>query len=178
LTKSLRKVERLLGGDSTRTPAFVLHEPGPGDLGWVISAHGETYARDYGWGAQFEALVARIVADFASHRDPMRERAWIAEADGERVGSVFLVKADEETAKLRLLLLASEARGYGLGRRLVDKSLEFARSAGYRKATLWTNDSLVAARAIYAKVGFKLVSSEPETQFGKGTMSEIWSLAL
>ena len=117
----------------------------------MIATHGEIYAREYGWGPEFEALVARIVADFASTRDPDRERAWIAEADGERVGSIFLVKADEETAKLRLLILAPEARGLGLGRRLVEESLAFARSAAYRKVTLWTNDSLIAARAIYAK---------------------------
>jgi DNA-binding MarR family transcriptional regulator/GNAT superfamily N-acetyltransferase len=178
LSAAIGKVESLLGGERSPERTCSLREPRPGDLGWVVSAHGELYAREYGWGAEFEALVARIVADFAASHDPDRERAWIAERDGERVGSIFVVKVDEETAKLRLLLLAPEARGLGLGRRLVDESLAFARRAGYRKIALWTNDSLVAARAIYAKEGFALVASEPETLFGAGTMSETWELAL
>lgn len=178
LVAAFRKVERILGDGSAHRPVPTLREPAPGDLGWVVWAHGEIYAREYGWGSPFEALVARIVADFASGRDPRRERAWIAVAEGERVGSIFLVKADEETAKLRLLLLAPKARGLGLGRRLVEECLAFARFAGYRRVVLWTNDSLVAARSIYAKAGFAIVATEPETGFAPGTMSETWELSL
>jgi DNA-binding MarR family transcriptional regulator/GNAT superfamily N-acetyltransferase len=178
LVAAFGEVERFLGERAPRDPSISLRDPLPGDLGWVVSAHGEIYAREYGWGADFEALVARIVADFAARRDPLRERAWIAAADGLRVGSVFIVKVDDATAKLRLLLLAPEARGLGLGRRLVEEALAFARSAGYRKVVLWTNDSLAAARSIYAKLGFSLVASEKETIFAADTMSETWEKVL
>jgi DNA-binding MarR family transcriptional regulator/GNAT superfamily N-acetyltransferase len=176
LAEAMKSIEDLLGG-SPRAP-IALRDPLPGDLGWVISAHGELYAREYGYGPGFEALVARIVADFASSRDGERERAWIAAREGRRLGSIFLVKADEETAKLRLLLLAPEARGLGLGRRLVEECLAFARAAGYRRVALWTNEALVAARAIYAKAGFALVSSAPDPMFADGSLSETWELEL
>lgn len=177
LASAMRKIESILGG--VQEPAsIVIREPEPGDLGWVVSAHGEIYGREYGWGVELERIVARIIADFAAGHDPARERAWIAELDGERIGSIFLVKADEETAKLRLLILAQGARGRGLGKRLVDECLAFARSAGYRRVRLWTSDALTAARAIYAKAGFVLVSSKPETNFGQGAMSETWELSL
>jgi DNA-binding MarR family transcriptional regulator/GNAT superfamily N-acetyltransferase len=178
LIEAFKSVERVLNQAAPEPPPFILREPGPGDLGWVIAAHGEIYSREYGWGPEFEALVARIVADYAASRDPARERAWIAWAEGRRCGSVFLMKVDEATARLRLLILAPEARGFGLGRRLVDECLTFASSVGYKKIVLWTNDSLVAARTIYAKVGFRLVASEPETTFGAGTKSETWELEL
>jgi len=178
LVAAFATVERLLGAPAPEKPPVSLEEPGPGDLGWVVLAHGEIYSREYVWGAEFEALVARIVADFASCHDPERERAWIARAEGRRLGSVFLVRVDESTAKLRLLLLTPEARGLGLGRRLVDECLAFARAAGYARVVLWTNETLTAARAIYAKAGFRLAASEPETKFGTGTMSETWELAL
>jgi DNA-binding MarR family transcriptional regulator/GNAT superfamily N-acetyltransferase len=178
LVDSMRRIETILDGRPPEPPTIMLREPEPGDLGWVVSAHGELYQREYGWGPEFEALVARIVADFAARRERERERAWIALRGGTRVGSIFLVKVDDEIAKLRLLLLAPEARGTGLGRRLVEECLAFAREVGYSKVVLWTNSSLAAARAIYAKAGFALVASEPERQFGVGTMSETWELSL
>jgi DNA-binding MarR family transcriptional regulator/GNAT superfamily N-acetyltransferase len=176
LIRSMRRVESILGG-SPESAAFVIREPRPGDLGWVVAAHAEIYSREYGYGPEFEALVARIVADFASRRGAARERCWIADRDGEAVGSVFLVELDEATAKLRLLILDPSARGQGLGRRLVDECLAFARSAGYRKVVLWTNSELAAARGIYAAAGFALVSSEPDPMFPAG-LGENWELAL
>jgi DNA-binding MarR family transcriptional regulator/GNAT superfamily N-acetyltransferase len=178
LVEALKTVERILGGEAAEPWSCALREPGPGDMGWVISAHGEIYTREYGRGPEFEALVARIVADFASSHDPVREKAWIAWAEGRRVGSVFLVQVDQDTAKLRLLILAPQARGHGLGKRLVEECIAFAGSVGYSKLVLWTNDSLVAARSIYAKAGFRIVASEPELNFGQGTRSETWELEL
>jgi GNAT superfamily N-acetyltransferase len=151
----------------------------PGDLGWVLQAHGELYAAEYGWGLDYEGLVARIVADFAENFDPELEAAWIAEQDGVRVGSVFCVRGpDAATAKLRLLLLDPAARGQGLGGRLVDTCLDFARAAGYKRMVLWTNDPLVAARNIYLKRGFVLTSEEPHTLFGEGLLSQTYELDL
>lgn len=151
----------------------------PGDLGWVIQAHGELYAAEYGWGLEYEALVARIVADFGETYDPQLEAAWIAEHDGERIGSVFCVRGpDEATAKLRLLLLHPSGRGQGLGGRLVDTCLDFARKAGYKRMVLWTNDPLVAARHIYLARGFKLTEEEPHDLFGEGLLSQTYELDL
>jgi GNAT superfamily N-acetyltransferase len=144
----------------------------------VLRAHAEIYGREYGYGPDFEALVARIVADFASSRDPARERCWIADRDGEPVGSIFLVKVDEATAKLRLLALEPSARGFGLGRRLVDECIRFARAAGYGKLVLWTNSELAAARGIYSAAGFSLISSAPDPMFADGSLAETWELAL
>jgi GNAT superfamily N-acetyltransferase len=151
----------------------------PGDLGWVLQAHGELYAAEYGWGLDYEGLVARIVADYAENLDPRLEAAWIAEHEGERVGSVFCVRGpDEGTAKLRLLLLHPSTRGQGLGGRLVDTCLAFAREAGYKRMVLWTNDPLVAARHIYLNRGFKLTGEEPHTLFGSGLLSQYYELDL
>ncbi|MEV8379122.1 GNAT family N-acetyltransferase [Kribbella sp. NPDC056861] len=151
----------------------------PGDLGWVVQAHGELYGAEYGWGMEYEALVAQIVADFGKDHDPTRETAWIAEHEGERVGSVFCVRGpDESTAKLRLLLLHPSSRGQGLGARLVDTCLAFAREAGYRRMVLWTNDPLVAARHIYLARGFELTSEEPHDLFGSGLLSQNYELVL
>ncbi|GAB3837590.1 GNAT family N-acetyltransferase [Micromonospora andamanensis] len=151
----------------------------PGDLGWVVMAHGETYAQQFGWGTDFEALVATIVADYASGHDPSREAAWIAEADGERVGSVFLVAGDEPgTAKLRVLLVTPKARGLGLGTRLVEQCLTFARQVGYRQVVLWTNDNLDSARRIYQAAGFSLIDERPHQNFGDGLVEQTWSLIL
>ena len=150
----------------------------PGDLGWVVMAHGEQYAAEFGWDTDFEALVARIVADFAAGADPRREAAWIAERDGERVGCVFCVAADESTAQLRILLVTPAARGEGLGARLTRECLDFARAAGYERMRLWTNHPLVAARRIYLAEGFGLVAEEPHTSFGVHLVGQVYERPL
>ncbi|MGC3861950.1 GNAT family N-acetyltransferase [Micromonospora chersina] len=150
----------------------------PGDLGWVVLAHGETYAAEFGWDTSFEALVARIVADYAAGHDPAREAAWIAELDGERVGCVFCVAADEQTAQLRILLVDPAARGRRLGGRLVDECLAFARRAGYARIRLWTNHPLVAARGIYLSRGFRLVQEEPHHSFGTDLTGQVYEREL
>jgi GNAT superfamily N-acetyltransferase len=150
----------------------------PGDLGWVVMAHGELYNREYGWDTSFEALVARIVADYANDHDDAREAAWIAEVDGRRAGCVFCVAADERTAQLRILLVDPAARGHGLGARLVDECLDFARGAGYKRMKLWTNDPLVAARHIYLSRGFTLVEEEPHHSFGADMTGQVYELDL
>jgi len=157
----------------------VIRELGlPGDLGWVVMAHGEQYAAEFGWDASFEALVARIVADYASDHQPGREAAWIAEHAGRRVGCVFCVRKDDETAQLRILLVTPEGRGSGLGQRLVDRAIEFARAAGYRRMVLWTNDPLAAARRIYLDRGFRLVDEERHHSFGVDLVGQNYALAL
>jgi GNAT superfamily N-acetyltransferase len=150
----------------------------PGDLGWVIMAHGEMYAEEFGWDTEFEALVARIVADYAASRDPRREAAWIAELDGQRVGCVFVVAKDADTAQLRILLVDPVARGQHLGRRLVGECVEFARRAGYRRMVLWTNEPLAAARQIYLAAGFSLVSEERHHSFGVDLTGQYYQLDL
>lgn len=150
----------------------------PGDLGWVVQAHGEIYAAEFGWDQDFEALVARIVADYAAGRDPAREAAWIAEQDGRRVGCVFCVAADPDTAQLRILLVDPVARGQRLGARLTRLCVEFARAAGYRRVRLWTNHPLVAARRIYTEVGFTLVQSDRHHSFGVDLVGEVYELDL
>jgi len=149
-----------------------------GDLGWVVMAHGEVYADEFGWDTGFEALVARIVADYATAHDPAREAAWLAEIDGRRVGCVFCVAADETTAQLRILLVHPDGRGHGLGGRLVDTCLQFARDAGYARMRLWTNDPLKAARAIYRKRGFTLTGEEPHHSFGVDLVGQHYELDL
>lgn len=150
----------------------------PGDLGWVIERHGTRYWEEFRWDASFETLVAGIAAAFAAEHDPARERCWIAELDGERVGCVFLVRASDTVAKLRLLLVEPQARGLGVGGLLVDECMRFARAAGYRTLTLWTNDVLVAARRIYTRAGFQLIASEAYQRFGHDLVSETWELKL
>jgi GNAT superfamily N-acetyltransferase len=151
----------------------------PGDLGWVVMAHGETYASEFGWDASFEALVARIVADYAAAHDPAREAAWIAELDGDRVGCVFCVSGeDDQTAKLRILLVDAKARGNRLGRRLVDACIAFARGAGYERIVLWTNDPLTAAARVYLAAGFALTGEEPHHSFGVDLVGQTYELAL
>jgi len=150
----------------------------PGDLGWVVMAHGELYAAEFGWDSTFEALVARIVADWANDHDPAREAAWIAELDGERVGCVFCVAADERTAQLRILLVDPRARGHGLGTRLTRACVDFARAAGYERMRLWTNHPLAAARRIYLAEGFRLVEEEPHTSFGAELVGQVYELPL
>ena len=177
LLGAMGQIRRMLGNDAGRG-GFVLRPPEPGDLGWVIERHGSRYASEYGWDATFEALVARIVADFAERHDPGREATWIAEVDGETAGCVMCVREDEHVAKLRLLLVEPRARGLGLGRRLVDECIAFARRAGYRDLMLWTNDPLVHARRIYERAGFRLVDEERHRSFGAELVGETWTLAL
>jgi DNA-binding MarR family transcriptional regulator/GNAT superfamily N-acetyltransferase len=158
--------------------AFVLRAPVPGDLGWIVERHGTLYAREYGWDASFEALVARVVADYAADHDPAREAIWMGELDGEPAGCVMCVADGETTARLRLLLVEPRARGLGLGGRLVDECVRFARAAGYAEITLWTNDVLVGARRIYERAGFELVRSEPHHSFGHDLVGQDWTLTL
>jgi GNAT superfamily N-acetyltransferase len=150
----------------------------PGDLGWVVMAHGEIYDKEFGWDTSFEVLVARIVADYAEHHDPACEAAWIAEVDGRRAGCVFCVRKDETTAQLRILLVDPTARGLGLGARLVTECVRFARASGYRRVTLWTNDVLVSARRIYQAAGFTRVTQKPHHSFGHDLIGQDWTLNL
>ncbi len=176
--EAMNTIEGRLGARPEGTTAYVLRPHQPGDMGWVVHRHGALYAQEYGWDEQFEALVASIVAEFIQHYDPKRERAWIAEKDGEIVGSVFLVKQSATVAKLRLLLVEPRARGLGIGARLVGECVRFARQAGYRKITLWTNSVLRAARRIYESAGFRLVHRERHRSFGHDLVGETWELPL
>ncbi|MEO5671964.1 MAG: helix-turn-helix domain-containing GNAT family N-acetyltransferase [Ramlibacter sp.] len=161
---------------ATRT--VVLRDPRPGDMGWVVMQHGEIYAREYGFTAEFESLVAGIAAGYIRKFDPAWDKGWIAEIDGERVGSVFVVRRSARVAQLRLLILTANARGHGLGLRLTDECIAFARAKGYRKLMLWTQSNLAAARAIYKSRGFELVKSEPHNAYGQHLVAEIWELKL
>jgi DNA-binding MarR family transcriptional regulator/GNAT superfamily N-acetyltransferase len=178
LVDAMQSIERVLASDEPRTREVELRAPRPGDMGWVVQRHGELYAEEYGWSENFEALVAQIVAQFMHEHDPARERCWIACVDGSRVGSVFLVKHSDTVARLRLLLVEPTARGMGVGRKLVDACLQFARDAGYDSITLWTNAVLDAARAIYVSRGFRLVHEEAHTHFGSEQLGQDWELEL
>lgn len=177
LANALDGVQALLEPHAPPAPA-ILRAHRPGDMGWVIEQHALIYGREYGWGAGIEAVTARICADFLDKQDPARERCWIAERGGERIGSVFLVKEADDVARLRLLLLTPGARGLGLGRRLVEACVGFAREAGYREIVLWTHAVLTAARAIYASVGFQIEETWTHDEFGKPEVSETWRLTL
>jgi len=177
LSSAMAEIEAILNPPADAAP-YRLRAHAPGDIGWVVERHGALYAREFGLDQSFEALVAEIGAKFIREFDPARERAWIAERGGERIGSVFLVRQSDQIAKLRLLLVEPSARGLGLGRRLTDECIRFARDCGYTKITLWTNDILTAARGIYDRAGFRLISSEPHHSFGQDLVGENWEMAL
>jgi DNA-binding MarR family transcriptional regulator/N-acetylglutamate synthase-like GNAT family acetyltransferase len=176
LVEAMARIEALLG--SGRPRPWLLRQHRAGDIGWVIARHGGLYAEEYGFDSRFEALVARVASDFLARHDPRAERCWIAECDGVNVGSVFLVRKSPQEAKLRLLIVEPAVRGLGIGRRLVAECIAFARLAGYRKITLWTNAALVAARGIYQQAGFRLVASQPHSDFGPAMVGEDWELRL
>ena len=176
LLESMRRIEALLG--DSPPPAWTLRQPEPGDIGWVVERHAALYAAEYGFDARFEALVAQVAGAFLAQHDPRRERCWIAERDGVRLGTVFLMRKSDEVGKLRLLIVEPSARGIGIGKGLVDACIAFAREAGYRRLTLWTNDILLAARGIYRAAGFRLVASAPHRDFGPKMLGEDWELDL
>jgi len=179
LTEAMETIERLLGLSRALPPRpAILRDPRPGDMGYVVQSHGALYAGEYGFDATFEALVAEIVAKFITSFDAARERCWIADIDGDAVGSVFLVRHSDDVAKLRLLLVDPAGRGQGIGQRLVAECISFARACGYRKITLWTQSILLAARKIYQDAGFKLVASEPHRSFGQDLIGETWEREL
>ena len=185
--KAMNVIQRALVGDSApravekpsgAAPPVTLRAHSPGDMGWVIQRHGEIYHQEYGWNEEFEALVAEIAAEFIRKLDVKRERCWIAEHAGRRVGCIFLVAKDATTAKLRLLLVEPDARGLGVGRTLVAECVRFARECGYEKIVLWTQDNLSAARGIYSKAGFVKTGQEPHHSFGRDLVAETWELEL
>jgi len=178
LVEAMRDVERLLGAAPEPKLPYLLRPHRPGDMGWVVHRHAALYAQEYGWDERFEALVAKIVAKFIDNFDPQRERCWIAERDGEIVGSVFLVTKSPTVAQLRMLYVEPGARGLGIGRRLVDECERFAREKGYRKIVLWTNSILHAARHIYEAAGYRLVAEEPHHSFGHRLVGQTWELKL
>lgn len=173
LVNAMNDIQNLLS--DTAPVGYVLRDPLPGDMGLVVANQAVVYAREYGWNAEYEALVAEIVAKFIRDFDRTCERCWIAEKDGKMVGSVFVVRQDETTAKLRLLYVDASARGLGIGRRLVEECQRFARQAGYKRMVLWTNSVLEDARRIYEKEGFQLIEEEPHHSFGKDLVGQIWA---
>jgi GNAT superfamily N-acetyltransferase len=179
LLSAMATIESLLGEDVPPRVPYIIRPNRPGDIGWVVSRHAALYAEEYGWDETFEGAVAEIAGNFIKNFDAKRERCWIAEREGEIVGSVFLVKtAEEDTAQLRLLYVEPAARGLGIGARLVAECRQFARQAGYRRIMLWTNSVLVSARRIYQAAGYRLVKSEPHRSFGRDLVGETWQLDL
>lgn len=179
LVDAMHTIEAILGEKSDVTPSYLLRPHRPGDMGWVVQRHGEIYWQEYRYDERFEAFCAEIVAHFVLHLDRKREACWIAEKDGENVGSVFVVRKSETVAKLRLLLVEPSARGLGIGRRLVEECVRFSRDAGYKKLVLWTQSELHAARHLYQQAGFKVIDKKRHDSFGrKGLIAETWELKL
>jgi DNA-binding MarR family transcriptional regulator/GNAT superfamily N-acetyltransferase len=178
LVQAMHAIEGILGAQPERKVPYLLRPHKPGDMGWVVHRHAALYTQEYGWDERFEALVAGIVKTFIERYDPKRERCWIAEKDGEIVGSVFLITHSKTVAQIRLMLVEPKARGLGIGALLVDECILFAREKGYRKITLWTNSILLAARHIYRKAGFRLVHKERHHSFGHALVGETWDLTL
>jgi DNA-binding MarR family transcriptional regulator/GNAT superfamily N-acetyltransferase len=178
LVSSMRAIETTIAAKPEAASEIILRDPRPGDLGWVVARHAELYLQEFGWAENFEGVCAQIVADFACNYDPNYDRGWIAEMDSRNVGSVFLVKETERLARLRLLLVGPVARGCGLGTRLTEECIRFARERGYQGITLWTHSALTTARHIYERAGFRLRSSEAKRNFGQDVVSEHWDLAL
>ena len=178
VVSAMATIEHTLEPPAQKPAGFLLRSHRPGDIGWIVSRHGAVYAQEYGWDISFEALAAEICAQFIRSYDASREHCWIAELDGEPVGSVFLVKASDEVAKLRLLLVEKKARGLGVGRALTAQCIHFARAAGYSKITLWTQSILVAARGIYQHAGFTRIKEEKHHSFGVDLVGETWELKL
>jgi len=176
--EAMRKIQALLGGGRERNAPYILRTHQPGDMGWVVHRHAVLYAREYGYDERFEALVAEIVAKFIHHFDPARERCWVAERDGDILGSVFLVKHTEQVAQLRLFLVEPTARGQGIGTRLVNECIRFGRQCGYEKIALWTNDVQKDAGRLYERTGFNLVREEPHEEFGPRVVGQTFELAL
>lgn len=179
IVSAMDSIETLLAGATNTKRDCKLRDPRAGDFGWIVSRHAEIYLSEYGWADPFEGLCAQIVADFVNKFDPKMERCWIAEVDGERAGCVMVVKDEQPgVARVRLLLVDPKARGLGLGNRLINECVNFARASGYRKITLWTHSVLSAARHVYQKAGFRLTSSEPRRSWGKDVVAEFWDLDL
>ena len=179
LLSAMTSIENMLAKKKEEeTYSYVLRQPEPGDMGWVVQSNGTLYAQEYSWDENYEALVAQIVSDFVKNFDSKKERCWIAEKDGENVGAVFLVKESDEVARLRLLIVDPKARGLGIGKRLVDECTRFARRVGYKQITLWTNSVLLAARGIYHTAGYELKKSESHHSFGHDLVGETWVLTL
>ena len=178
IVAAMHTIESVLGEAPAPQIPYVLRPPRPGDMGWIVARHGSLYGEEYGWDERIEALTAEIVAAFVRNHDRKRERCWIAEREGENVGSVLLMRDSEEVARLRLLLVEPKARGLGIGARLVEEALRFAREVRYRKVTLWTQSVLTAARRIYERMGFRLIQQEAHDTFGKELTGETWELEL
>jgi DNA-binding MarR family transcriptional regulator/GNAT superfamily N-acetyltransferase len=178
LLQAMHTIRQLLNHRTAQARGYVLRPPEPGDYGWIVAAHGDLYAKEYGWNDEMEMLAAEIIADFIKHFDPERDRGWIAESEGVPVGCVLVMKDSKTAAKLRLLMVTPRARGLGIGARLVAECVRFAKQKRYSKLTLWTQQNLTAARKVYQRAGFKLVRQEPHHSFGCDLVGEYWELEL